>query len=362
MLVLSPLVSVEGRAHLLDVTRCNDMLYGEGFEMVVEQTVESRPLVAELLVPDQSKWLQAEALEPYPYARDLEIAWNDPVVTFHTSGSTGVRKPIIWVNAMMMYNDASSQLPRGDENTSTLIGRARYYTTTGSGPGVSSSLQHSVWRGAAVVIGSPHRWPDATLTTEILRYACVGLMMTTLHIIETMAQDIDGRAALKDLELLLWTGAPLAQDIGACLRPHVRLAPLYGTTECAGLDTHACHDPADWNLYEFQTGQGIEFEQHVPDQYEMMIRRWRGGQGSRGQCHITAEGYVQPVFCAFHELEERRSHNLFAPQPDFRTTPGFEKAWNLGMPGRKDDIVMFSIGVGLQPLLYEPPIRALPEL
>ena len=357
MLVLSPLASIEGRAHLLDVTKCSYMLFGEGFEEIVMQTAQKWSLTAQVPVPDQSVWLEAKFAAPYSYARDWETAWKDPVVTFHTSGTTGLPKPITWVNAMMNYNDASAQLPRGDENITALIGRTRYYTTTGNGPGVSSSLQHSVWRGAVVVFGPPHRWPDAALATEILHHARVGSMMTTPHIIETMAKDIDGRAALHSLELLLWTGAPLVQEIGVSLRPYVRLGPVYGTTECAGLSTHVCADPADWNLYEFQGGQGIEFDKHAPDRYEMVIRRWpKASDGSSSQPPQTEAGYVQPVFCAFPELTEWRSHDLFAPHQD----PGKIGLW--AYQGRKDEFVMLSTGVGLQPTLYEPLITALPEV
>lgn len=350
MLVLSPLASLEGRAHLLAVTQCQHMLYGEGFYDLVADTIALHPQTLPSAVASLSTWLTPTPAVQYSYTRPWSTAWSDPVVIFHTSGTTGLPKPITWNNAMMSYNDASARLPRGDDNITARIGRTRYYTTTGNGPGVSSSLQHSIWRGAIVVFGPTHRWPSSTLATEIISRANVGSMMTTPHIIEAMASTPDGDAALRQLELLLWTGAPLNETVGAELaaKGTLRLAPIYGTTECAGLQMHVCAERGDWNVYEFQVGQGIEFDaQSTSDLFELVIRR--GKTNKLGQPQMT-EGYVQPVFCALPELDEWRSRDLFAP------AEGTEGLWRYR--GRKDDFILLSNGVGLLPQLYEPLILA----
>lgn len=348
MLVLSPLASVEGRAQLVELTKCEYMLYGEGFRDVVKDTVRLRPLTKDLAVSPLADWLKDEPLRHYPYTRSWADAWQDPVAIFHSSGTTGLPKPITWTNAMMRYNDGASRLPRGKENHTGRIGRTRYYTTTGNGPGVSSALQASVWLGAVIVLGPAHRWPDPDLVVEMLTYGEVGAMLTTPHVIEAMALTEDGMKALLGLKILLWTGASLGARVGAAIasRGSVLMAPVYGSTECAGLQMHFCADRADWDVYEFQDGQGIEFEaQSGSELHELVIRRWKKNDLDQP---ITQHDYIQPVFCSFPQLDEWRSRDLFTPHENREKTG----LWRYR--GRKDDMVTLSSGAALLPTRFEP--------
>lgn len=78
------------------------------------------PLVAEVLLqksmqilelPELNDLLDAESTEPFPYDKKFENALNEPFCLLHTSGTTGVPKPISWTHGLIGTMDAVRLLP-----------------------------------------------------------------------------------------------------------------------------------------------------------------------------------------------------------------------------------------------------------
>jgi len=116
---LSPKNSIEGSLAVLEATRCN--VWAKASEVPVS------PLVNEILQQRAMKLLElplleylldAETTAPFPYSKEFKEATNDPFCYLHTSGSTGVPKPIPWSHGLIGTMDAIRLLPRvdGDEN------------------------------------------------------------------------------------------------------------------------------------------------------------------------------------------------------------------------------------------------------
>lgn len=72
-------------------------------------TVLQLPLLDELL--------DCSATKPFTYVKTFEEASNDPFCFLHTSGTTGVPKPIPWSHALIGTMDAVRLLPptKGDD-------------------------------------------------------------------------------------------------------------------------------------------------------------------------------------------------------------------------------------------------------
>lgn len=69
-----------------------------------------------LQLPLLNELLDADFTEAFPYTKTFEEAINNPFCFLHTSGSTGLPKPIPWSNGLIGTMDAVRLLPPIGEN------------------------------------------------------------------------------------------------------------------------------------------------------------------------------------------------------------------------------------------------------
>lgn len=67
-----------------------------------------------LQLPLLNDLLDADSTDPFPYEKTFAEAKNDPFCYLHTSGSTGVPKPIPWSHGLIGTMDAIRLLPPVD--------------------------------------------------------------------------------------------------------------------------------------------------------------------------------------------------------------------------------------------------------
>ncbi|CAM6002878.1 unnamed protein product [Sphagnum balticum] len=113
-LFLSPKNSTEAALAVLDAASCNIWVKPGGKpSKLVDEFLHQRPMkVIEL--PGLDELLDAEAAEPYPYTKTFDQAIRDPFCLLHTSGSTGLPKPIGWSHGLIGTMDAVRLLPPTD--------------------------------------------------------------------------------------------------------------------------------------------------------------------------------------------------------------------------------------------------------
>ena len=66
--------------------------------------------------------LSMENVRPFPYEKTFKEAAHDPIMIVHTSGTTGMPKPIVWTHAI--YGTIDAQMV-----PSELEGRKNVYAT-----------------------------------------------------------------------------------------------------------------------------------------------------------------------------------------------------------------------------------------
>lgn len=62
-------------------------------------------------VGEMAKWFPEKEVPHFPYDKTYEEAEWDPLVVLHTSGSTGLPKPVVARVGMMSIGDAYRELP-----------------------------------------------------------------------------------------------------------------------------------------------------------------------------------------------------------------------------------------------------------
>lgn len=64
-----------------------------------------------LNIPEIDELLDAESTESFPYNKTFDEAIQDPFCLLHTSGTTGLPKPITWSHGLIGTMDAVRLLP-----------------------------------------------------------------------------------------------------------------------------------------------------------------------------------------------------------------------------------------------------------
>jgi acyl-CoA synthetase (AMP-forming)/AMP-acid ligase II len=123
MMLLSPRNSVEG--HLAVIDRCSCDLWILPTQRIghVDQVLEKRPM-HEAALPELSDLLENEIVPSYSYNKPFFEARQDPFVVLHTSGSTGLPKPVIVPNGSLATTDAHHLLPPVEGR----LTQAQYFT------------------------------------------------------------------------------------------------------------------------------------------------------------------------------------------------------------------------------------------
>lgn len=107
---LSPRNSLEGHLAVIDRSDCHLWLLPSQRLGRVEQVLEKRELAVHPM-PELLDLLDERSVDTYPYGKTFTEARNDPFVVLHTSGSTGLPKPVIVPNGSLATPDAHHLLP-----------------------------------------------------------------------------------------------------------------------------------------------------------------------------------------------------------------------------------------------------------
>lgn len=93
MLFLSPRNSLEGHLNVLQGVDCQIFLGAK--RTSIDHILRKRAMRTEV-VPELEEFLDDIPVDTYPYFKSFEEARMDPCLILHTTGSTGLPKPITW--------------------------------------------------------------------------------------------------------------------------------------------------------------------------------------------------------------------------------------------------------------------------
>ena len=326
MLLPFPLAPPAAKLHLIDATGCNTFLCAESSLLSVDKLLAARPQVRRITVPALENWITASPARPFPYDKTWDEAKNDPWIIFHTSGTTGFPKPVVYTQLMMTSLDQSENFPDVDEKTSmSLFKNSRVHSTLPMDHfvGMTGALQSPVFLGTILVIGPAFKPPTAALTDQVIKYGNVTGFASPPFVIRGLCRQQEYLERLRQLDYIQWAGAPLDSDSGNLLCEHVQLSPAIGTTECGPYFTKSCAEPSEWSYYWFRGSQGIELEPISDKYFELVFRK-------------SNDALWQQIFYLRPELEVYRTQDIFERHP----TKGH--LWLYA--GRTDDIMKLANG------------------
>ncbi|KAH8779796.1 nonribosomal peptide synthetase [Diaporthe sp. PMI_573] len=353
-LFISPRNSKEGQLNLFDKTSCNILAFAGSQKQAVQPLLAERDMQAVEVSPLDA-WFPKEQVPHFPYTKTFDEAEWDPILILHTSGSTGLPKPIVVRQGMWNAMDGMHDLPLwegkkfsfrewADRSHRHFIPMPLFHMA-----GMMCAVSMSFFWDTPVCLAIAERPLSADLVIDCLDNMDVQSTALPPAIIEEMTQSEEGLRALTKLNVVAFGGGNLARQAGNRIaRRGTGIMNLIGATEFAPFPTYARNDPDLWQYFIYVPEiMGCEFRKQGDEEvYELVFVRQKGNEHP----HPGLQG----VFYTFPDLNEWSTRDLYRPHP---TKPNH---WIYH--GRADNIIVFSNGEKLNPVTIEEIVGDHPSL
>jgi thioester reductase-like protein len=339
-LLLSVRNSPEGQASLIHETQCRALLHGAGIVPFVRNVETAVPSLPRHQVPTFDE-LCRQGSQDGLYEGSYNESETARVLVLHTSGSTGLPKPVYVGNgalATVIYQP-HLQSEDGRENcmgmlmgsTDSVLVMAPFFHTMG----IMLLARTLLCKGHIVAL-PPGQPPSAQLVLKVLEQKRPWGAVFIPALLEEISSSSRGFEALTKVKKIWYGGAPLAHVVGERLSEFTQIIPVIGSTEAFAKPSSIPADKADFDYFEWSPRTGFVMEPQGDGTYELVIRR-------------GPEPRVQAVFYNFPELDVWHTKDLFTRHP---TKPDL---WKYN--GRKDDVLVLSNGEKVNPISFEKMIE-----
>ena len=184
-----------------------------------------------LNVPSLQSLLKSGDTPVYPYTKTFAQAKNEPFVALHTSGSTGLPKPVILNHGTMTHHDLFLKIPTMGGKR---IGITQFRRMLFGLPMFHSArlcfMAYAIYSSTTIVIPS-----TSTLSTEAINhghvYGRVDASFLSPNTIADLIRNPEYLENIKRLRYLTFGGAALPRDMGNKLKELTHLFVSFGATE-----------------------------------------------------------------------------------------------------------------------------------
>ncbi|KAI9042659.1 non-ribosomal peptide synthetase [Aspergillus affinis] len=344
MVFVSPRNNVEAHVNVLAGVDCHVFLRAK--ETNIDAILKERPMLS-WVVPELEEFLMDYPVAIYPYNKSFEEAWSDPCLVLHTTGSTGLPKPITWNVGILSTYEAWRTIPEVDgyvPTTEVYQQSRRAYTSMPlfHTSGLNAGITWAMLLGVTLVYGAPQVIPNAIYADEMHQYANVDASMGAPSIYEELCRNPEALERINRLHYVVASGAPLSHKAGDLISKHTRVICNLGATETACLQ-RLSPSIDDWPYFHWHpTHSGIQMREALDGLYELFIVR-----------DPNLKLY-QGVFNTFPDIEEWSMRDLYSRHPD----PS--KPFLYMYQCRKDDVIVLSNGEKIAPALIEATLMSHP--
>ncbi|KAJ5612020.1 hypothetical protein N7510_005214 [Penicillium lagena] len=336
--------SNEAHAHLLKVVGVTKFFTSAERRGRALEIQSFTPGIEVFEVPFLKTMLNAEGdFGSYPFPKTFAEAEDDTVLIIHSSGTTGMPKPVHLTNGFIGTWDAISRMewPAGGEpaiffqlgQKDLILTITPFFHIMGM-----LGLFFTVFHGTTALLG-PEKPLSVTLLTELMKMGKPKTGVFPPSVLEDMIKNDKAVACIKQMRAIYFGGAPLALETGERLRKYTKMVPIIGSSEAGWLQAIVPENPDDWHYFKWHPQSGIDMQQVGESLYEAVFKR----QENRD---------FTGIFHTFPKVDTYRTKDLFTPHP---TNPGLWKFY-----GRGDDVIVLSNGEKFNPVTMETMIESHP--
>ena len=314
--------SVDVELKLLEDLQCDVMLLTAESKPPIVEEVLSKRAMRTMMVPTLEDTVMTEDEPLYPYYKAYEQAKHEPFVVLHTSGSTGLPKPVVLNHGTLAHHDLflnAKSLGGKVLNVARFSGKRVLLCLPQFHSAAVCFLAFSVYSNAIPVLSpSP---VSADLVNEAHLYAGVDASFLAPGTLADLVHNPEYLENLKRLRYVTFGGSPLSQEVGDKVKDLAHLFVSFGTTE-AGYYALEETEPEDWQYVSFSPIMGCELRPFSEGLYEFFFVRRDSLPNSQG------------IFSTFPSLDEYSPSDLYSKHPTKNGLWLFE--------GRGDDVLIFS--------------------
>ncbi|KAI5861204.1 putative NRPS-like enzyme [Durotheca rogersii] len=338
----SPRNSPAAHKGLFSSLKCRTLLTTDPMPplaLPILETVQPRKLA----IPSVGQLL-GHSYPHFAFGKSFEQGRWDPVLILHTSGSTGLPKPVVWTqeSARRHCNATSHEPPEGWTSLDRTVQGKRVMSTLPPfhGAGLGQFFLYAIPFGNVVIAPATTAIVTARGLVDALKQTPADVALLVPSVVAELAQAPELLSYCADhLELVIYIGGDLPQAIGDRVAARMPLHGRWGTSEVgtppqiilpAGSGTH------DWHYIYFDPCAGVAFDEVVDGAYELVIRRDEALADTQNVFAIPGQQHLE---------KEYRTGDLFKPHP---TAPN---AWR--WQARADDIIVFLNGEKSNPVSME---------
>ncbi|KAH7395612.1 male sterility protein [Cadophora sp. MPI-SDFR-AT-0126] len=328
VLFLSTRLSVAAYSSLLQSTSANHILIHKSFRQAASQVQQDQPTlqIHEILDRKSFEFPIEDVFENFRFDRNFDLELESGKISWiiHSSGSTGLPKPIFQTHRAALKNYASNLNLKG------FITLPLYHAH-----GISSVFRAIHSRKQIYMYNA-----DLPLTQQhllkILRRYDFQVFYGVPYALKLLGESKEGIAELAKLDVVMFGGSACPDSLGDRLVENgVNLVSHYGTTETGQLMTSA-REPGDkaWDYVRLPAAfkNFVKFEPKGADVYEL----------------VALDGLPSKV-ASNREDGSYATKDLFTPHP---TIPD---AWKY--LARADDTIVLMNGEKVTPFAFEQSLR-----
>jgi thioester reductase-like protein len=328
---------------LVAETKCKALLHSTNIDAYVHNVEAGVPGIPKYQVPSFDQ-LRHQGCQGGLYIGQYDDSETALAIILHTSGSTGIPKPIYVTHGALATTAYMRDKPTHEgrltapgfmlESQAPILVTSPFFHAMGV-----LMITRSIFCLGPLVLLPPQRPPNAQLVLDVLELTRPWSAFFPPSLLEELSTTSRGIDAMAKLTYIIFGGAPLASAVGEKLSQYTTVVSFMGSTEGWAIPTFFPVNRNDFNCHEWTPDSGIKMDPQGDGLYEMVITR-------------AGQPEIQAAFFNFPEIDEWRTKDLFEKHP---VAPNL---WTYKC--RKDDVIVLNNGEKVNPVTFEKTMESEP--